>query len=131
MRINLKYIKDIFKNKKFSNLINAVDYDYFDDLGEKLKEKYDNNVPFKHIVIDDFLEPKLCEYFLEKIPDRNHDLWKNTVNSDRINQPNKLGMFHIKNLYDYDTELALMFQIFNSFVIINFFKINRVQIFIS
>tara|TARA_B100001059_G_C17797905_1_gene564249 strand:+ start:677 stop:1444 length:768 start_codon:yes stop_codon:yes gene_type:complete len=110
-----------FINKSFiSNSTFNLNYQNYEVLGSELKIQYSENKPFNHVVIDNFLPKKLCEYLLKKVPDPKNSLWKNTIGSDEINQPNKLGMFHIKNLYDYDSQLATVFQVFNSFAIINF-----------
>tara|TARA_B100000900_G_scaffold355451_1_gene324703 strand:- start:330 stop:1100 length:771 start_codon:yes stop_codon:yes gene_type:complete len=42
---------------------------------KNLFEQYTNNTPYPHIIIDDFLEKKLCEELESKFPNHNEDFW--------------------------------------------------------
>ncbi len=58
----------------------VTDPDYLDRLAEQYSEQYQNNHPFPHIVIDDFLPPEILEAILDEYPAPDDIDWKSFEN---------------------------------------------------
>jgi Rps23 Pro-64 3,4-dihydroxylase Tpa1-like proline 4-hydroxylase len=100
----------------------ALDFNHYDQLGASLAGNYQENNPFPHIVIDNFLPRRIAEKLLKKFPLKESDIWLDWKERDLVNQPKKQGIGHASRLIGSDSFVLDLLGEMNSFTIVNFLE---------
>jgi Rps23 Pro-64 3,4-dihydroxylase Tpa1-like proline 4-hydroxylase len=91
---------------------------YFDpirleELAKKHSQEYKKEVPYEHIVIDDFLDPEALEQVLAEFPSKNQKVWhdyqSHYENKQELNGEGKMGGFTQHLLYQFNSAPFLQF----------------------
>ncbi len=114
-------VKNLWGNPKSTEPF--LDFHHYEMLGRELSSEYRDNLPFPHIVIDDFLPLSLAKKTLKKFPDARSDIWFDWQKQDLVNQPRKQGIGDASRLVGADKFLLDILSVFNSYTVVTFLEL--------
>jgi hypothetical protein len=91
-------------------------------LAAGMSETYKSAKPFPHVVIDDFLPPRVAEELLAAFPPPDDPIWFDWRQGDTVNQPKKLGVRHASRMEPAQSVVHNICYAFNGYPFIHFLE---------
>ena len=104
------------------NELFTFDIERFETIGKNNHDSYVNAMPFKHIVLEDFLPEEVANLALENYPNPSSEIWLDWKKRNTTNQPKKQGIGHASRLNGVSPQLLNLLNSFNSYPFLNFLE---------
>lgn len=100
----------------------VFDTDELEKLALIHQSNYAEAVPFKHIVLDDFLPKLYAETALRHFPDPSSEVWFDWRGRETVHQSRKQGVGHASRMTKLSPYIQNILQAFNSYPFLNFLE---------
>ena len=100
----------------------VFDANELEQLALKYQAKYAVALPFKHIVLDDFLPELYAESLLRNFPSPSSDVWFDWRERETVHQSRKQGAGHASRMTNLSPYIHNVLQAFNSYPFLNFLE---------